>query len=143
MALEERSRRIGTLVVDDNPVFLEHLNRFLATEPAISVIGQARSGLEATEQVARLGPDLVLIDLAMPGMNGLEATVRIKAKPCPPRVIIVTLHDGPEYSQAALVAKADGFLPKGDLRSALMPMIAELFPRLPLPATRETDGETS
>src|SRR5438105_3576362 len=80
------------------------------------------------EQVAMLNPDLVLMDLAMPGMNGLETTRQIKARPAAPRVVIMTLYDVAEYRAAARDATADGFIAKSSIRSQLLPLLASLFP---------------
>lgn len=87
-----------------------------------------RSGPKALEQVGPLHPHLVLMDLAMEGMNGLEATRRLKAQENPPRVIILTLHDNPEYRAAAEQAHADGFVAKSDLGEKLLPLIHHLCP---------------
>ncbi len=81
------------LLVDDNAQFLEVAARTLATVPAIEIVGRALSGRDALEQVTQLQPDLVLMDVAMPNMNGLEATRHIKAQPGAPRVVMLTLHD--------------------------------------------------
>ena len=94
----------------------------------LCIVGRAASGSAALEQVAVLNPDLVLMDLAMPGMNGLETTRRIKAQPDAPRVVIMTLYDVAEYRAAARAAMADGFIAKSSIRSQLMPMLVGLFP---------------
>ena len=111
------------LLVDDNPLFTAAAARFLTVVGSIEVVGQARSGREALEQVADLHPDVVLMDLAMPEMDGLEATRRIKQEPSPPQVIILTLHDNAEYRQSARLAGADAFLNKGDVGTGLLPLI--------------------
>src|SRR5207244_5806865 len=100
---------------------------FLAGEPEVEVVGRASSGRGALEQVPLLKPDLVLMDLTMPGMNGLEATRRLKARPDGPRVILLTLHDNPEYRAAAAAVQADGFVSKSDLGLHLLPLIHNLF----------------
>jgi DNA-binding NarL/FixJ family response regulator len=118
---------IRTLLVDDSPEFLDAAGRFLASYPNIELVGSALSGKEAIEQVALLNPDLVLMDLAMPGINGLETTRRIKAEPGAPRVIILTLHDNPEYRAASDSVNADGFIAKSDFGAELMPLIRYIF----------------
>jgi DNA-binding NarL/FixJ family response regulator len=117
---------IRTLLVDDSPEFLEAAKSFLSTDPDIEIIGQANSGRGALQQVARLGPELVLMDLAMPGMNGLEATCHIKAQPGAPHVVILTLHDNPEYRALAEAAHADGFVAKSEFGVQLLPLIHTL-----------------
>ncbi len=114
------------LLVDDNRRFLEAVRRFLARE-SFEIVGQCLSGATALEQVARLHPDLVLMDLAMPQMNGLEATRQIKACPYPPRVIMLTLHDNPAYLAEARAVGADGFVSKSEFGVQLLPLIKKLF----------------
>jgi DNA-binding NarL/FixJ family response regulator len=120
-------RSLRVLLVDDSPEFLESAARFLALHQELRIVGRAASGQAALEQVATLNPDLVLIDLAMPGMNGLEATRQIKAQPTAPRVVIMTLYDVAEYRTAARGASADGFIAKSSIRSQLLPMLAGIF----------------
>ena len=83
------------LLVDDSRRFIESAERFFADELRVTVVGSALSGKEALDQVARLNPDLVLMDVAMPGMDGLEATQHIKARANAPLVIILTFYDTP------------------------------------------------
>ena len=119
--------KIRLLLVDDNPEFLEAASRFVATVPQINVVGQALSGREAVFQVSTLQPDIVLMDYVMPDMNGIEATRKIKAQPQVPQVVILTLHDLPEYRAQAEAAGADGFLAKADFGRDLLPLLASLF----------------
>lgn len=113
----------STFLVDDSPSFLQSAARFLAADERIEIVGVALSAQEALEQVAKLRPDLVLMDLNMPGMNGLEATRLLKARPNPPHVVILTLNDTEEYRLAAQQAHADGFVAKSDLGQKLLPML--------------------
>jgi DNA-binding NarL/FixJ family response regulator len=118
---------IRTLLVDDSPQFIEATIRFLSSVPNIEIVGTTLSGKEAIDKVTSLNPDLVLIDLAMPGMNGLETTRYIKSRPGAPQVIILTLHDNFEYRLASEAANADGFIAKSNLGVDLLPMIHGLF----------------
>jgi DNA-binding NarL/FixJ family response regulator len=120
---------IHVLLVDDNPEFLESAARFLATDPAIEIVGRALAGPAALEQVGAQQPDLVLVDLMMPGMNGLELTSLLKSRPNPPRVIIVTLYGVAEYAAASAAAQADGLVAKSEFGTRLLPMIHALFAR--------------
>jgi DNA-binding NarL/FixJ family response regulator len=113
--------RCRVLLVDDNQEFLKILARLLAAYPEVDVVGSARSGREALDQVALLHPDLVLVDLVMPDMDGLETTRRIKARPVSPRVILMTMQEDAEYREAAQEAGADGFIPKPDLGAQFVP----------------------
>lgn len=99
----------------------------MSTVPHVEVVGRASSGREALDQVVRLHPDLVLVDLAMPDMNGFETTQRIKAQADAPRVVILTMHDSPDYRRAAQAAGADNFMFKGDLSSEFIPLIHEFY----------------
>ncbi len=117
--------RIRLLLVDDNLDFMDSVTRFLSTDPRFEVVGRALSGLAAVHMISVLQPDVVLMDWAMPGMSGLEATREIKAFPNPPRVVILTLYDNAEYRAAAASAKADGFVAKSDL-SRLTLLIGQL-----------------
>lgn len=115
------------LLVDDNPKFITAAAHFLTTVPGVAVVGYASSGLEGLTQVVNLQPDLVFMDVAMPGMSGLEATRYIKAQPHPPRVIILTMHDSPEYRAAAETAGADGFMAKSEFGTQLPVLISTLL----------------
>ncbi len=117
----------STLLVDDSPSFLKSAARFLAADKRIDIVGLALTGVEALEQCEKLHPELVLIDMNMPEMNGLEATRRLKAGPHPPRVVILTLHDTEEYRHAALEAHADGFVSKANFGVQLIPLIESLY----------------
>lgn len=124
---------IRILLVDDSPEFLESAAGYLAAQPDLCVIGRALSGQAALEQAAARRPDLVLMDIAMPSMNGLEAARQIKTWPAPPRIIILTLHDNPEYRSAAAAVQADGFVAKSDFGVQLLPVIRALFAARPEP----------
>lgn len=120
---------ISTLVVDDNPAFLEAAVRFLCTNGRTTLVGSAESGEEALLLAARLRPQLVVMDLMMPGLGGLEATRRLKSGPDPPRIIVLTLHNDDEMRGAAYAAQADGFLGKSEMSSHLPALIEALFNR--------------
>ena len=111
------------LLVDDSPTFLYAVTRALALDPRIDIVGKAASGHEALALVPLVQPDLVLMDVAMPGMNGFEATRRIKAQPNPPQVIVLTSHDLTHYRTAAEAAGADSFVSKADFGTQLLPLI--------------------
>lgn len=118
---------IETILVDDNPEFIEAAKRFLSSDKHLKIISTALSAQESIDLVEKKHPDLVLMDLAMPDMNGLEATERIKNLSNPPYVIILTLHDTPEYREASREVGADGFVTKSDFGVQLLPLVQELF----------------
>ncbi|GAA1389563.1 response regulator transcription factor [Luteococcus peritonei] len=100
------------LVVDDDTFVLAGIRSMLAEQPDLEIVGTASDGQEAIDQV-RLGtPDVVLMDLRMPGMNGIEATRAIKRQPHGPRVLVLTTWDTDDMIREALTAGADGFLLK-------------------------------
>jgi DNA-binding NarL/FixJ family response regulator len=122
--------RLKVLLVDDNREFLQTAAGFLSRHPAMEIVGQADSGKEALLLVKKVLPELVIMDLSMPEMTGLEATRRIKAMPFPPRVIILTLHESHEASSFAQAAGADDFVTKSEFGDSLVPLIFRLFPHL-------------
>lgn len=121
-------RPIRVVVVDDYPDFLTVLTDVLSGVSSIRVVGLALSAEEALVLVQDLQPDVVVMDFSMPGMNGVEATSRLKALAHPPRVLLVTLHDGPAYRAQAAAAGADGFLSKSEVAGGLVPLMKALFP---------------
>ena len=114
------------LLVDDSPRFTLAATRFLSLLPDFQIIGEARTGREALDQVDRLHPDLVLMDVGMPEMDGLEATRRIKCRAEPPQIILLTLHDSAEYRAQAQRAGADGFVSKQEFGTALLALVEDL-----------------
>jgi PAS domain S-box-containing protein len=124
------------LLVDDSADFLQSASRALGSQPAVELAGVARSGREAIDQVARLHPDVVVMDVAMPGMNGFEAARAIKRDPSAPFVIMLTMFDGPEYRMAATQAGADGFVSKLGFGEQLPAVLS----RLRQPAPFEAGG---
>lgn len=103
---------IGVVLADDHEMVRAGFRMVLEAEGDILVIGIAGSGEEAVRVTTRLRPDVVLMDIRMPGMNGLEATRLITAMLDAPRVVIVTTFDTDEYLRTALQAGASGFLLK-------------------------------
>ena len=103
---------IRVLVVDDERMVCAHLRTILAAAAGLEVVGEAYDGAEAVEAVVRLRPDVVLMDLRMPGVDGLTAMERMATLPSPPRVVALTTFDTDEYVERALRAGAAGFLLK-------------------------------
>ncbi len=127
---------IKVLLVDDSVHFLELESRFLALQPECTIVGSATSGERAIAQVDNLHPDLVLMDLTLPGMSGLQATSQIKKQPNPPRVIILTLHDQRAYRAMSEMVGADGFITKDKFGEPLIQMIHGLFDAAGAPPTQ-------
>jgi DNA-binding NarL/FixJ family response regulator len=103
---------IRVLVVDDQELVRTGFVKLLESDAEVRVVGEASDGLEAVEAAARTRPDVVLMDIRMPNLDGLEATRRICAKAEPPRVLVLTTYDLDEYVFEALKAGAGGFLLK-------------------------------
>ena len=115
-------KQISVLVADDHSLVRAGFRSILGDEDDIEVVGEARDGAEAVEAAVRERPDVVLMDIRMPGMDGLEATRRITADPRleVTRVIVLTTFDLDEYVFGALKAGASAFLLKGVEPQALI-----------------------
>jgi DNA-binding NarL/FixJ family response regulator len=103
---------VRVVIVDDEPMVCAHLRTILGAANDIEVVAEAHDGAEAVEAVVRHRPDLVLMDLRMPGVDGLAATERIGTLPAPPPVVVLTTFDADSHVLAALRAGAAGFLVK-------------------------------
>ena len=111
--------RIRVLIADDHQDLRRAVHEFLDRIPNVSVVGEASDGKEVVEEVAKLHPDVVLMDIAMPFQSGLTATRIIKQRWPEIKVFIATMHDYPVYRKQAQEAKADGFLLKSSLKPSL------------------------
>jgi two-component system nitrate/nitrite response regulator NarL len=107
-----RIRKIRLLLVDDHPFVREGIKSHLATQCGIEVVGEAGSGHEALQQAAHLRPDLVLMDISMPGMNGFETIARLRKTAPGARVLVLTMHDNREYIAQVFRLGARGFVRK-------------------------------
>jgi DNA-binding NarL/FixJ family response regulator len=109
---------VRILIVDDDLLVLAGLRMMIETQPDLEVVGEAHDGVQAVEMAAELVPDVVLMDIRMPGMDGLEATRRITAatpsdaEETTPRVLVLTTFELDEYVYEAVRAGASGFLLK-------------------------------
>ncbi len=111
---------IRVLVVDDEPRVRAGFRTLLASAPDIEVVGEGGDGLAAVAGAARLRPDVVVMDVRMPRMDGIEATRRVVAAPEPPRVLVLTMFEFDDYVFAALRAGASGYLLKDVTRDELV-----------------------
>src|SRR4051794_39560394 len=105
---------IRVLVVDDQSMVRAGFRLLLADEPDMDVVAEASNGLEAVAQAARFHPDVILMDIRMPELDGLEATRRILAADSAARVLVLTTFNLDEYVYQALLAGASGFVLKDD-----------------------------
>ncbi len=120
-------KHIRTIVVDDSPIALKTMCSLLARHGNLQVIGTATDGNAAVALARSLQPDLVLLDLEMPIMGGIEATSCL-ARECPTTcVVIVTVHDSPELRRVCQERGARGFIAKTALPDELPTVIHQLF----------------
>jgi CheY-like chemotaxis protein/N-acetylglutamate synthase-like GNAT family acetyltransferase len=113
-------RPLRVLLADDHPLQLHGLAELLRTQPELDVIGEAQDGLEAVEMALRAQPDVVLMDVNMPRMNGIEATHRITSELPGVRVIGLSINDGDSTVRAMLRAGAATYLRKGGPTEAVV-----------------------
>jgi len=121
---EERGE-LRVVIADDHASFRSGLRSLLAQVDGLVVVGEAATGDEAVGRVAALHPDVVLMDLAMPGLDGIEATRRLKVRWPDLPVVILTVHDDPVYERTARAAGADRFLLKKTAGTVLWRALAE------------------
>src|SRR5438128_517120 len=107
----------SVLVVDDEPAFLDLAQMVLSQRPGMSVVGTASSGEQALELLPSLKPEVIILDVQMPGMSGFEAARRLRSAAAGLRLFIVSAHDEPQYEAIAIAAGANGFLTKKALLS--------------------------
>ena len=115
------------LIADDNALFRSHVIEILNMEPDIEIVGEARNGWETIEKVRSFKPDLVLLDVRMPRMNGIEVTRQLKKEIPKLKIIILTLHNLLEYKNAAKSCGADAFILKLCMDKELLPAIRNIF----------------
>jgi DNA-binding NarL/FixJ family response regulator len=132
---ERRERRasqkktIRVVVADDSPVALAAVCSFLETMTLITVVGTALSGYELLEKAERFEPDLVITDLRMPRMSGLECTLHLREILPTARVIVLTEMEGAFVRQACIESGADACVHKSDMPDQLVQTIRQLFPK--------------
>ncbi|MCM3885522.1 response regulator transcription factor [Frankia sp. R82] len=114
---------VRVLLVDDQPLMLVGLAILIGDTDDLEVVGQAGDGREAVRLVRELRPDVVVMDIRMPGMDGIEATRQATAEPEPPKVLVLTTFDDDEYVYGALRAGASGFLLKSMALNAILDAI--------------------
>ena len=123
----QAGKRVTVVLADDQRLIRSGLKLIIATEPDLDVIAEAADGVEAVEVAGRLQPDVVLMDIRMPRLNGIEATAHLQRLRRPPRVLILTTFDDDRYVYDALRAGASGFLlkdaPERQLLSAIRTVV--------------------
>ena len=111
------------MIVEDHTLLREGLSTMIASDPQIEVVGGADNGLDAVRQAVALKPDLILMDINMPVMNGTEALIDIKKRDPSIKVMMLTAHKAEEYIRDCLQSGADGYVLKHSTRDELMSAI--------------------
>jgi len=118
---------INTLIVDDDARFRRFVKGIFSSDSDIEVIGEAEDGQEAILKARETNPDLVIMDIRMPVMNGLEATSQLKKEMDEIKVIILTLYDFEEYREAAKAVGVVDYIIKKSINEELIPAIRKAF----------------
>lgn len=114
------SSLIRVLLVDDHAIVREGYRRLLATEPSVCIVGDAGNAIEACERALALAPDVVVMDIALPGLSGIEATRRMLNEQPQLRIMMLSMHDDAIYASRALEAGALGYLSKASAPEVLL-----------------------
>ncbi len=121
----EGAMTLRVMLVDDSKTFAAAVRQFLDRVPGLEIVGQAHDGKEALIQVAANHPDVLLLDIAMPGMNGLELARALRMQARVPRIIFLSMQDNRAYREAALEMGAD-FVGKSEFVAELIPMLEQM-----------------
>ena len=121
--MSQAAIKIRVLAVDDHPLLREGIAALIADEADIALVGEAADGREAVEQFRKLRPDVTLMDLQMPHLNGVEATMTIRAEFPDARIVVLTTYTGDVQVPLALKAGASGYLLKNGIRTELLSTI--------------------
>ena len=121
--MAEETKQVRILVADDFAEWRVRVRSVLQTNPELHVIGEACNGLEAVQKASALRPDIILLDIGMPVLNGIEAAAQIRQASPATRVIFVTLNDDEGIWTAAFLAGAEQYLLKTNVASELLPAV--------------------
>ena len=116
-----------TLIVEDNATFRQSLKEVLRTRFPLMVIGEAADGEEALREIDALVPDMIFMDIKLPGENGLQVTKKVKTKYPEMIIIILTYYDSPEHRVAAVQCGANYFLPKGASAEEIVELVQSIL----------------
>jgi DNA-binding NarL/FixJ family response regulator len=123
---ERDMQTIAVMLADDDPCFRKRVRALLEAEPGIQVVGEAAQGDEAIQKARQLAPDVVLMDVRMPGLNGLEAARQLKAERPALHVIMLTMFELDEYREAARACGVQGYIVKRSMLEELVPAIRKV-----------------
>lgn len=118
---------ISIVVADDHGIVREGLRRMLEAEPDLKVCGEAENGTEVLEAVSRSHPDIVVLDITMPGVGGLETLERLRSDHPDTKVILLSVHDDPPLVQSAIGLRADGYVLKDGRAAEIVTAIREVM----------------
>jgi DNA-binding NarL/FixJ family response regulator len=119
--------KIKVLLVDDHAIMRDGIRALISLHDDIEIVGEASEGNEAVEKTRELVPDVIVMDIAMPGMDGLEATRRITKQNPKAKVLVLTQYDNKEYILSAIKAGSAGYVPKRALGSELVSAIRAVY----------------
>jgi len=125
--MQPMKSKCRVVIAEDYTILREGLKSMLSSNPDFEIVGEAGDGREATQCVEKVKPDLVLMDLSMPRMNGMDAIREIRRRSSVTKILVLTIHKAEEYILATLKAGADGYLLKDSTQSELMMAIKSVL----------------
>jgi two-component system response regulator NreC len=120
---KEKQKKIRLLLVDDHPIVLEGIRSHLSAQPEFEVVGDGKNGQEALHKARLLQPDIILLDISMPGMTGLETIIRLRKSAPQLWILVVTMHCSKEYISQIIAAGVRGYILKDSSPSELVQAI--------------------
>jgi len=121
------SQKVRIVIAEDHTILREGLRSLLSSHPSFEIVGEAEDGREAIRCVEKFKPDLILTDLSMPKMNGMEAIKEIKRESPATKVLVLTVHKAEEYILATFRAGADGYILKDSTHSELVMAVKKVL----------------
>jgi DNA-binding NarL/FixJ family response regulator len=121
------SQKVRIVIAEDHTILREGLRSLLSSNPIFEIVGEAEDGREAIRCVEKFKPDLILTDLSMPRMNGMEAIKEIKKESPATKVLVLTVHRAEEYILATFRAGADGYILKDSTHSELVMAVKKVL----------------
>ena len=118
---ETSENRLRVLLADDHPLVLERVTALL--QSAFEVVGVAHDGLEMVDKAMRLSPDIIVADISMPELDGIQAAHRLRKMGSKATIVFLTIHESPEFVEACLAEGALGFVLKTQMKADLIPAI--------------------
>lgn len=111
---------IRIFLVDDHPIVRAGVSAWLSAHPQFAVVGEAESGEQALRLVPGVAPDVVLLDLSLPGLGGIETAAALRQRLPTARLVALSMHEDPEYVQRFLAAGGSGYVPKSSVETQLL-----------------------